>query len=282
MEIARGIFDGVAMSDYLAAPAISGSALAKIDATTPAHWRASLATRKTTPEMAFGTAFHSYVLEPGKFATEYAVRPDDVDFRTKVGKEWRAANGDKPLVTEEEFATIKGMAAAMRAKPMTAKLLAGAKPEVTLFDQIAGTWVKSRPDALNERLGVAINLKTCEDASEEGVKRAIANYGGTYYVSAALCLDVLKSVTGREWQYIFVFVEKEAPYESRRVMLRPTVIDWGRMRYKRALATFAECVKTGVWPGYPDDTIQADLPVWAEKGLQARHERGEFSEGSAA
>jgi exodeoxyribonuclease VIII len=62
-------------------------------------------------------------------------------------------------------------------------------------------------------------------------------------------------------------------------MLKPTVIDWGRMRYKRALATFAECMKSGVWPGYPDDTIEADLPVWAEKGLQARHERGEFSEG---
>jgi exodeoxyribonuclease VIII len=266
------------MSDYLAAPAISGSALAKIGATTPAHWRASLATRKTTPEMQFGTAFHSYVLEPGKFAAEYAIRPDDVDFRTKAGKEWRAANGDKPLVTEEEFATIKGMAAAMRAKPMTAKLLAGAKPEVTLFDQIAGTWVKSRPDALNERLGVAVNLKTCEDASEAGVQKRIADFGGTYYVSAALCLDVLRSVTGRKWQYIFVFVEKEAPYESRRVMLKPTVIDWGRMRYKRALATFAECVKSGVWPGYPDDTIEADLPMWAEKGLQARHERGEFSE----
>jgi exodeoxyribonuclease VIII len=280
MEPTRGIFENVAMSDYLAAPAISGSALAKIDATTPAHWRASLATRKQTPEMAFGTAFHSYVLEPGKFAAEYAVKPEDMSFATKEGKAWRAEQGNKAIIAHDDFEALKGMAAAMRAKPMTAKLLAGAKPEVTLFDQIAGTWVKSRPDALNERLGVAVNLKTCEDASDGAVQKRIADFGGTYYVSAALCLDVLRSVTGRDWQYIFVFVEKEAPYESRRVMLKPTVIDWGRMRYKRALATFAECMKSGVWPGYPDDTIEADLPVWAEKGLQARHERGEFSEGS--
>ena len=80
---------------------------------------------------------------------------------------------------------------------------------------------------------------------------------------------------------VFVFVEKSAPYESRRVVLKPTVLDWGRLRYRRALATFAECVKSGRWPGYDDATIEADLPPWAEKKLQARHEAGEFTQEAA-
>ena len=292
MIAAPGIYEGVAMERYLSqpcpGPSISGSELARLDATTPAHFFAqwsgnpNRAEREQSPAMAFGTAFHKLALEGSEaFKAEYAIKPEDMSFATKEGKAWRAENATKHVVSAADFATIRAMTSAMFEKPLTGAMLAGARPEVTLIREEAGVWLKSRPDALNDKRRIAVNLKTCESAAEDDVRKAIEAYGGTYYVSAALCLDMLKALTGEDWSYVFVFVEKTPPYESRRVVLKPTVIEWGRMRYRRALAKFAHCVKTGVWPGYDDATIEADLPVWAEKRLQARHEAGDFSQEAA-
>jgi hypothetical protein len=290
MKLDRGIHENVPMERYLGdlcyGPSVSGSGLAKIDAQSPAHFFAgwygnpNVAPGEQTAAMSFGTAFHAYVLEPATFAAEYAVKPEDMSFATKEGKAWRAENATKKIITADEAAMINGMSKAMFAKPKTAALLKGARPEVTLIDQISGAWIKGRPDAMNDRLRVAVNLKTCDSADPEDVRKAMDAYDGAYYLSAALTLDLLAALTGHEWQYVFVFVEKRAPYESRRVTLKPTVLEWGRMRYRRAVAKFAECVKTGVWPGYADETIEADLPVWAEKQLQARHEAGEFNQAA--
>ncbi|MCA3704292.1 MAG: PD-(D/E)XK nuclease-like domain-containing protein [Methylobacterium sp.] len=292
MKLGRGIHEGVEMARYhgdlCEGPSVSGSGLARLEATTPAHFYADwygnpdAAPRETTPAMAFGTAFHKYALEGfAAFEAEYVIKPADLDGRTKEGRAWKAANGNRPYVTTDELETIQAMTRAFRAKPKTAALMANARPEVTLIDQIGGVWVKGRPDAMNDKLRVAVNLKTCEDASEEAVRKAIDAYAGSYYVSAALTLDLLMGLTGQNWAYVFVFIEKRAPYESRRVTLKPTVIEWGRLRYHRALTTFAECVKAGHWPGYADETIEADLPPWAEKALQARHEAGEFTQEAA-
>lgn len=288
---APGIYEGVAMADYLSqrvrSPSVSGSELARLDATTPAHFFAqwsgnpNRAEREQSPAMAFGTAFHAYVLEPTKFSAEYAFKPDDMDGRTKEGRAWAAENATKTIITTAQLNTIQRMRVAMMQKPKTANLFDAFRPEVTLVREEAGVWLKSRPDAMNDKRRIAVNLKTCESAAEDDVRKAIEAYGGTYYVSAALCLDMLKALTGEDWSYIFVFVEKAPPYESRRVVLKPTVIEWGRMRYRRALAKFAHCVKTGQWPGYDDATIEADLPVWAEKKLEARHAAGEFSQEAA-
>lgn len=289
---APGIYEGVSMESYLSqpcpGPSVSGSELARLDATTPAHFFAqwsgnpSRAEREQSPAMAFGTAFHKYALEGHvAFDAEYAVKPEDMSFATKEGKAWRAENATKQIVSAADFATIRAMTSAVFEKPLTGAMLAGARPEVTLVREEAGVWLKSRPDAMNDKRRIAVNLKTCESAADDDVRKAIEAYGGTYYVSAALCLDMLKALTGDDWSYVFVFVEKTPPYESRRVVLKPTVIEWGRMRYRRALAKFAHCVKTGQWPGYDDATIEADLPVWAEKRLQARHEAGDFSQEEA-
>ena len=291
MIAAPGIYENIAMADYLGqltpAPSISGSGLAEIDAKTPAHWWAGSYMNPErepldTDALAFGSATHKYILEgPEAFNAEFRVKPQGMNFATKDGKAWRD-NGDKrAIVTLDNYTKIKAMGAALHAKRGTHGLMTGTRAEVTLLREDGIVWTKARPDMMNDRLRIVGNLKTCEDATEEAVRRRIDDFGGTYYVAAALCLDMLKALTGEDWSYVFVFVEKTPPYESRRVVLKPTVIEWGRMRYRRALAKFAHCVKTGVWPGYDDATIEADLPVWAEKRLQARHEAGDFSQEAA-
>lgn len=294
MITAPGIYPNLSMSAYLGqltpAPSISGSGLAEIDAKTPAHWWAGSYMNPEREEidtaaLAFGSAFHKLALEGvAWFDAEYRVKPDGMNFATKEGKTWRDNGDARAIVTFDDHAKMAAMANALHSKKGNRGLMTGARAEVTLVDEFAGfaapVWMKARPDLMNDKLRIVGNLKTCEDATEESVRRRIDDFGGTYYVSAAFTLDILKRLTGDDWSYVFLFVEKSAPYESRRVVLKPTVLEWGRMRYRRALATFAECVKSGKWPGYDDATIEADLPPWAEKKLEARHAAGEFQQAA--
>jgi hypothetical protein len=279
-----GIYPNVPMHEYLSdqlcdAPSLGGSGAAKIDAKSLAHFRADALKPRETDATRLGTAAHTYILEGADaFMRAYRVKPEGMSFATKDGKAWRDSEFDaRSIVDFEDAQTIFAMAKALQRKPKTAALFAGAEREVTLAVKRGPVWLKSRPDALNRKLRVAVNLKTCLDARPDAIAKDLDKYAGGYYTSAALCVDLLKELTGEEWSYIFVFVEKDAPHESRRVKLAPHVLDWGRLRYQRALPMFVASVVSGEWPGYADDTIEAALPAWAERQLQARHEAGEFT-----
>jgi hypothetical protein len=296
MKLDRGIHENVLMTAYLGdlcpGPSVSGSGLAKIDAQSPAHffagWYGNPASEvEPTAATSLGSAAHCLILEGADaFAKFYRVKPEGMNFATKEGKAWRDNGDPREVVTYDDYLRIKNMAAGIAQSRTNLGLLTGARREVTLIDrqwfcdteENRPIYLKSRPDAMNDKHRIAVNLKTCEDAREDAVRKALHNYD--HYVSAALCLDMLKELTGEDWQYWLLFVEKSPPFATRRVTLKPTVLEWGRMRYRRAVAKFAECVKTGVWPGYADETIEADLPVWAEKQLQARHEAGEFNQAA--
>ena len=77
---------------------------------SPAHFREYLDyPHHQTPAMAFGSAVHSFILEPERFSKEVAVA-EKFDRRTKEGKEaaakFEAENQGKSLITSEELATL--------------------------------------------------------------------------------------------------------------------------------------------------------------------------------
>ena len=41
------------------------------------------------------------------------------------------------------------------------------------------------------------------------------------------------------------------------------VLEPGRAVYRRDLATYAECLRSGEWPGYPEEIRELELPAWA-------------------
>jgi hypothetical protein len=51
--------------------------------------------------MTIGTAVHMALLEPIRFAEEVVVKPDDIDGRTKAGKEWLAENAGRIVMARE-------------------------------------------------------------------------------------------------------------------------------------------------------------------------------------
>lgn len=116
--------------DYRNNEAFSRSQLFKLSK-SPAHFKYALENPEVeTPALAFGTAFHAYVLEKDKFDSEYIVAPK-LDRRTKEGKALAAqieASGKIPI-SEDAFAQIQAMAESVMSNKYAAALLNGGEHE---------------------------------------------------------------------------------------------------------------------------------------------------------
>ena len=234
---------------------------------SPAHLRETLDhPQPPTLAMAFGSAVHTYVLEPERFSEEFVVA-EKFDRRTKEGREAAArfeeANQGKTLISPEDLATLSLMRAAVLAHQGAASLLEQGEAELSAFwsDSATGIACRGRPDWFN---GMAIvDLKSCIDASSRGFSRAIANLG--YDVQAAFYVDGIKRVTGMELPFLFVAVEKEAPHAVAVYRADPEIIEIGRKKYQAALQLLKWCQESGTWPAYqPAGEVEPiSLPRWA-------------------
>jgi exodeoxyribonuclease VIII len=127
-------------------------------------------------------------------------------------------------------------------------------------DAETGLECKARPDYLRAD-NIYIDLKTTDDASHEEFSRSVAKWA--YFRQAAFYTDGLKAATGRDLAgCVLIAVEKEPPYGVAVYVLDDTAIEFGRLKYKQALYTIAECRKRNEWPGYPTETQTIVLPGW--------------------
>lgn len=259
--------------DYHAHPAVGHSGLVRI-MRSPAHFKEYLTNPpEPTPAMAFGTAFHTAMLEPDRFGEAFVVAPK-FDRRTKEGKAaaeaWEAENAGKTALTADQMAAIEQMVANVKAHAGAARLLANGMAEMSGFwrDPETGIECKCRPDWLvmnGDQIVGIMDIKTSCDASANGFSRSIATLG--YDIQAAFYQDGVKALTGRTVPFYFVVVEKDAPYAVAAYMASDEVIEIGREKYRAALQLLKWCRENDCWPGYqPNGEIETiDLPRWAAK-----------------
>lgn len=261
----------VTAKQYHDCPAVGHSGLLRM-MRSPAHYRAWMETPpEPTPQMVFGSAFHSALLEPENYARDYVLAPK-FDRRTKDGKAaaeaWEAANAGKIPLTEDQVLAIGAMVDAVRAHVGAARLLAHGVAEMSGFwiDPDTGIECKCRPDFTSlagETIVCIVDVKTTTDASAEGFSRAIASLG--YDVQAAFYQDGLKALTGRSIPFYFVAVEKDPPYAVAVYEAAEDVIEVGRRKYRGALQLLKWCRDNDSWPAYqPNGEIEEiSLPRWA-------------------
>jgi hypothetical protein len=265
MTFEPGIHDGVAAAVYHAAPGVSKSQLDRMTQ-SPAHFRASIDGERepATPAMEIGTLTHLAVFQPELFGDgiSHWVRPEGMSFVTKEGKAWKAAHSDKIILDGE--GNIRGMKAAIQNHPMAATILKSGLAEQSLFaiDPETGVLKKGRLDWLTEDSDgrpVIVDLKTTDDATEWTRKAA----GFRYHVQNAYYVDLLENLGIHDAFFLFIVVEKSAPYGVRVVQFSPDSVETGRALYKRELSRYAECTATGTWPCYSTEIETVYLPKWA-------------------
>ena len=252
-------------AEYHAHPAISKSGLDRIDQ-SPAHYRAWLQSpREATPALTFGSAAHAYLLEREVFERSYVVMSEKIDRRTKAGKEaWEAfqtkANG-REVLTLDDMETLEAMAYSISQHPIAEELLdsGSGEAEVSFFTELWGVSVKCRPDWLRND-GIVVDLKTTDNAGPAAFAKSCAKW--RYHVQASFYSDIL--CKGRDVKaFVFIAVEKSAPYAVGVYELHAESLEAGREAYQRNLDTYKRCLDTGHWPAYSNSIETLNLPRWA-------------------
>lgn len=256
-----GIYPLMTNTEYHADPALGSTSMKTLALRTPAHWKYESENPVHKDVYDIGTLAHSLILEGDESAVEVIDVPDKLGNKWKIPKEAARSAGKIP-VTTAEWEGIKGMRDAVMAHPIASQMFTGHKAEQSVFYDDDGLMVKVRPDAYKP--GRIVDLKTCNDADPAEFGKTAFNFG--YFISAAMYVDVWKQATGEECSFTFVNVEKSKPYLVSVVELDDDALEYGRQMVIRAKAIYAECMKSGNWPGYPN-ADPVSLPMYANYRL---------------
>ena len=249
---------------YRSATGLSQSSIKEF-LVSPAHYLASTEEkREPTKAMNFGSAFHANMLaeEPTDF---YAVK-QKVDGRSKAGKEYNdnfaIENQGKIIIDQEEYDTILSMHEAVKAHPEASRLMRNlTHREVAVFGtfkaQAGEVRLKGLIDGYSESGRYAIDLKSCEDASPAGFRKAI--WDRRYDIQNCQYDWLLENADKKIDAFYFIAVEKKNPmavgvYRINSVSLLKSCENW-----VDAIERFSICQSTGKYPAYSDNPVEITL-----------------------
>lgn len=285
-----GIYPGVPDEVYHADP-VEGGSLSSTGARElldcPAKF--NYGRRHPSPpkrEFDLGHAAHHLVLGVGPRLEVI----DAMDFKTKAAREQRDAAyaaGAVPLLPHE-YDVVEEMAAALRAHRTAAALLSNALHfELTLVweDRLTGVMCRVRIDCLtraaNGRI-LIVDYKTARSSRPEDIRKAVHERGYhqqmDWYRAGVMELGISQNPLP-----LLVFQEKTPPYVVTVAQVAQSALDIADVKNRAALELYAECTRTGHWPGYAEDVVMATLPPYAERQFQEELDLGRYEiKGKAA
>lgn len=248
---------------------ISNSALTLIDQ-SPAHF-AYAEPREATRDMEIGTAIHTAILEPERYAKEYMILKDT---KARTASEYKQAvkvYGSERVLIGHEADRVAGMQESVYSHPVARELMRRpAENELSLFvnDPETGALVRVRYDRLITGSNIAVDLKKTQDARASEFPRSVFNY--RYQVQAALYSDAFFWATGECLEsFRFLVIEEKMPHAVMVYRLDETALADGRRIYRENLNTYAACLASGDWPAYEcgaDEVI--GLPDWRVRQIE--------------
>jgi len=268
---------------YHSQPSISASGL-KLLKQSPAHYREAKDNPKgQTDAMYFGELYHTFILENERFYKEVTVvdseeRPEKrYGMSAKANAAWFESFTNP--ITKETHEQLKRMREVLFRHPYARALLTKGEAEHSYYFELdigASIPVKARFRADNVRHDkrIIVDLKTAADASQDGFKKAAANFD--YQIQAALYSDLMELATGQTLGYDFFFVaqEKVPPYCFGIYQASPQFLAVGKYEYELLLMLYAYCEEKNIWPGYQIWTDNKygvnslDLPPWSIKEME--------------
>ena len=266
----EGVWLGLEAEAYHKAPGVSQSRLKEFDDyASPLHYQ-HRKPKAPSPDMQFGTVCHTAVLEPAKLDGSYHVAPEE--FKRGEKTPWFNAHKDKPCISKEQEAGIPKIVDRVRRLPEFGGALEVGDHEVSHFKRgpAAGLLLKCRCDLMAKSQAGSVvifdlkKIQAGEGAKEDWEKHAI-EYG--YHIQAGSYLDI----TGAA-RFVFVCFDDDEPYDAIQWEPDADLLAFGRNEYRRILRTFAECLRTDTWPGYPAGINDMSMPAWVRRAtLESGH-----------
>lgn len=218
-----------------------------------------------TPALIIGDAFHTATLEPARFETDFDIKPEQIDGKSPQTNHYKEIfaemQDEEPHVTwlnRSDYQMVTEMAASALEHPILKEHLSRTETiiEGTGYFECEGVKCKVRPDIYSPGAGVVIDLKSTLDASERGFAKSVRQYG--YHFQVAYYLEGLKLAGERPNTFIFLAVEKKAPYVTAAYKVSADEIERQTYNMYKACKIWKRCVDSGVYPGYSDEVTQID------------------------
>lgn len=276
--IKEGLHWDLPEEDYHAQPALSNSrAKLLVPPSTPLAFKHALS-QPDQPKRHFdiGKAVHAKVLGVG--AEVVAVQKlnrqkqpvDAEDYDTVSAQAHRDAiyaEGKVPLL-RHEIEAVDAMAESVLANPDARTLMEmPSHPEVSAFwtDPLSGVECRARfdwlPDPTEGRRLIIADVKTAASAWPAEFVRSAGSFlydmQDAWYRDGARVLGL-----DPDPEFVFVVVEKKAPYDVSVVRLHDAARIRGQALMERTRLIYAECMATDRWPGIPHGVHTADLPAY--------------------
>lgn len=256
---APGVHPGIGFEEYLGWDALSNSALGDF-AECPAKYLWKRANPEPeTDAMRLGSAAHCLVFEGLKeYLSRHAFGPCN-DRRTKKWTEWATPlENSFDLLTPEQDGVATHIAHTVWNDPSLLRVLTSCPDrELSLLwtDPATGVLCKCRFDAYGREFcgGTVADLKTCQDASPIAFRWTMQKYG--YDRKAAWYLRGAAACGLPAEHFMYFAVESKPPHLAAGYRMTDRSLMAQHRATDKLLARFAECQKSGVWPGYTEHGI---------------------------
>lgn len=259
---------------YHARPEVSKSQLDLI-ARSPAHFAYS-SPREQTRAMVMGSALHTALLEPERFAQEYMLLRDVKDRRASEYKQAVKVYGADNVLTGPEAVNVAGMQEAAYSNEIAGRLLrAAGEIELSGFalDPDTGCKCRHRFDKLIVDQGIAVDIKKTRDARPWAFSKSVHEY--RYHVQRAYYAAQYEWITGEPLrEFWFIAIEEQSPHSVMCYQLDDDALAIGRHLYMQDMAAYVECIDKNYWPGYVQDDTILSLPGWVLSQYESELEEG--------
>jgi len=241
--------------EYFAAKGLNASALKQF-AKSPAHYKASLiAPEKKSTAFDIGTLVHQLVLEKTK---GWAIVEGNRNSKSVKEMVETAKSLGKIAIKPGEDEAILKMADSVASNYYGQYLGRDADcSELAGFveDPETGLLLKAKFDYAPKSGNILFDLKTAQDASPAKFKWSAKDFG--YDIQAVHYMHVAK-LCGLDYeQFIFVVVEKTAPYLTASYILEDETRERAEHKYRMILEQFKACSDANDFShGYDDELME--------------------------
>ena len=273
----------------------SKHSLDTIEEFSPAHldWQRRNP-RTPTEAMRFGSAFHTYMLEPDEFTARHPIAVQ-CSAILKSGK--NAGNhcsndasymhsgagycgqhkpaGSEVLagaISRDDFEAIEAMARAIQAQPSAALVMKKQDDEddeevaIIVEREVDGRPLlcKGKVDIWRPRsLNAIADIKTTTNASPDEFQKECTEHG--YFRQAAFYFDLCEAVGQPVRMFTFIAIEKAAPYGCACYLVEPkdASVEVARDQNRRLMEIYARCERANHWPSYPEAFNKIEMAPYA-------------------
>jgi hypothetical protein len=218
--------------------------------------------REESSQMKIGTAIHCAVLEPQRFIETYRQIPSDI--KVRKGKKWDKILDDNPgkiFIKQKEYANAINIKNKLSYSLIFQETFDPCNVEHSIFFTYDDIYLKSRPDYYNDKY--VVDIKKTKSIKYDSFSNSIYTYN--YHSQAAMQIDALKCVDGKDRIHLFLAIEENPPHLFKFYQLDNQAIALGRERYQIAAYIYDKCTETNIWSNQEDEIDIINLPSWILK-----------------